>query len=226
MNSKALAIVAVIAILVFVLVYALPTRTGEPSYTTNTNTNQRELSPTTTPIDSTNTNSNANTSVQPEAQAVAAVKTYAAVRYSVGENEVIVISAISRSWSDSCLGAAKPGELCAQVITLGYLVTVNVQGSAHIYHTNDSGAVIREEVVPTPLPEPPKAGQTTFTKLHMSCKQDSDCDPGVPCIGFYGFAGPVGLQFTGCEIRCTSNTQCPAGLTCGTIADGPGQVCM
>lgn len=57
-----------------------------------------------------------------------------------------------------------------------------------------------------------------------SCS-DMDCDDGLDCIEYYGIAGPSGPAFTSCEIPCSDNDSCPAGQSCVTIADGPGQVC-
>jgi hypothetical protein len=44
-------------------------------------------------------------------------------------------------------------------------------------------------------------------------------------VSYYGIAGPRGPQFKTCEIKCDKPTKCPAGTSCGVIADGPGQVC-
>jgi hypothetical protein len=44
------------------------------------------------------------------------------------------------SWPDACLGAAHPGELCAQVVTPGYRVTLRGNGQPTEYHTTLTGA--------------------------------------------------------------------------------------
>ena len=56
---------------------------------------------------------------------------------------------------------------------------------------------------------------------------DNKCQVGLTCLSFYGIAGPSGPKLTSCEIPCGSdvNAQCPDGMKCTTIADGPGQVC-
>ncbi len=53
----------------------------------------------------------------------------------------VLVSAERVSWPDACLGAARPGELCAQVITPGYRVTVEQGGDRIEYHTSRMGAV-------------------------------------------------------------------------------------
>lgn len=47
----------------------------------------------------------------------------------------------------------------------------------------------------------------------------------LECLKYYGFAGPAGGLLTSCETPCGPADQCPEGLSCITIADGPGQVC-
>lgn len=61
--------------------------------------------------------------------------------------------------------------------------------------------------------------------LHASCKGGAQCSTGQECISYYGFAGPSGPSFATCEIRCSTDNDCPGTLQCGNFADGPGQVC-
>lgn len=45
-------------------------------------------------------------------------------------------------WPDACLGAAEPGELCAQVVTPGYRIIIERGGGQRIeYHTDLQGNV-------------------------------------------------------------------------------------
>ena len=44
-------------------------------------------------------------------------------------------------WPDACLGAARPDEVCAQVITAGYRVVIDVGGRRVEYHTDLRGNV-------------------------------------------------------------------------------------
>ena len=50
------------------------------------------------------------------------------------------LAAVERvSWPDTCLGAPRPGELCAQVVTPGYRVTVQRDSQRIEYHTSLTG---------------------------------------------------------------------------------------
>jgi len=80
-------------------------------------------------------------------------------------------------------------------------------------------------VTPTPTPGP---APTAFDPalLGANCAEGQACTAGAACKAYYGFAGASGPEFKTCEIRCDEDkTVCPAGTTCGTIADGAGTVC-
>lgn len=78
------------------------------------------------------------------------------------------------------------------------------------------------DVTPPPDPPPP-----TAPAQGQKCGEGDACAPGLTCIKYYGIAGPSGPSFSSCEIRCGGKKKgaCPAGQTCGVIADGPGEVC-
>ena len=73
-------------------------------------------------------------------------------------------------------------------------------------------------------PDPKQPGSTTGPKLHETCGPNGACGEGT-CVSYYGIAGARGPEFKTCEIKCDKKTKCPAGTSCGVIADGPGQVC-
>ncbi|MDY6902908.1 MAG: hypothetical protein SWZ49_33275 [Cyanobacteriota bacterium] len=50
-----------------------------------------------------------------------------------------------QSWSDSCLGLAEPGKLCAQVIVPGWKVTVTDGQRELIYRTDNKGKLVKLE---------------------------------------------------------------------------------
>jgi hypothetical protein len=52
---------------------------------------------------------------------------------------------------DSCLGAAKPGEVCEQVITSGLRVQLVSQGMLYVFHTDFAGYDLRQVGSPQPL---------------------------------------------------------------------------
>lgn len=59
--------------------------------------------------------------------------------------DVTVVEVQEREWPDACLGLPGPGELCAQVITSGFLVTVRAGNTLSIYRTNGDGSAVRRE---------------------------------------------------------------------------------
>jgi hypothetical protein len=55
---------------------------------------------------------------------------------------------------------------------------------------------------------------------------DNQCPAGLTPVKYCGIAGCNNGEFCSCEIPCDKDPKiCPAGTTCVTIADGPGQVC-
>lgn len=46
-------------------------------------------------------------------------------------------------WNNACLGAAKPGEICAQVITPGFRITLDTPAGIYEIHTDETGKVYR-----------------------------------------------------------------------------------
>lgn len=67
-------------------------------------------------------------------------------------------------------------------------------------------------------PPPSTAG------LHQDCTSLA-CAQGQSCLTYHGFAGQ---ELRTCEIRCPAGqADCPSGLTCATVSDGPTEdVCM
>ena len=62
-----------------------------------------------------------------------------AAQLSVEVESVTVVSSDPEQWPDACLGAAKPGTVCAQVITPGFKIVLEADGTEYEYHT-DNGA--------------------------------------------------------------------------------------
>ena len=75
--------------------------------------------------------------------AVAAARADLAGRFERDPAEIQVISVTAQEWPDACLGLANEGEVCAQVITSGYLVTLGLSGNEYTFRTNVDGAVVR-----------------------------------------------------------------------------------
>jgi hypothetical protein len=76
----------------------------------------------------------------------------------------------------------------------------------------------------SPSPATPPA-ETTAPGVGQKCGDNDLCAQGAECVSYFGIAGARGPQFKTCEIKCGPDKQCPSGLACKTIADGPGQVC-
>jgi hypothetical protein len=76
----------------------------------------------------------------------------------------------------------------------------------------------------SPSPATPPAN-TTAPGVGQKCGDNDLCAQGTECVSYLGIAGARGPQFKTCEIKCGADKQCPTGLACKTIADGPGQVC-
>jgi hypothetical protein len=46
-----------------------------------------------------------------------------------------VVSVEAVDWNDTCLGAPRDGEVCAQIVTSGYRIAIELGGSRIEYHT-------------------------------------------------------------------------------------------
>lgn len=77
--------------------------------------------------------------------AVAAAVADLARRLGVPAQDILVASVELRQWPDACLGLPEPGELCAQVLTLGFAVTLQFDDASYGYRTNADGSVLRAE---------------------------------------------------------------------------------
>jgi len=77
--------------------------------------------------------------------AVTAAQKAVANTLGLQQDKVVVGSYEVKEWPNSCMGAAKEGEMCAQVITNGYKVTMRAQtdGKYYVAHTNQDGSLIR-----------------------------------------------------------------------------------
>jgi hypothetical protein len=65
----------------------------------------------------------------------------------IADSAVKVVSTAMVEWPDSCLGVAQQGVMCAQMVTPGYLVTLEADGRQYDYHTNGDAS----EVMPGSL---------------------------------------------------------------------------
>lgn len=71
------------------------------------------------------------------------IKTALAEKTGLSPGQMTLSNVSPQTWNNACLGAAQPHEVCAEVMTPGYAVTVSTpQGKYHI-HTDQSGISVR-----------------------------------------------------------------------------------
>ena len=66
----------------------------------------------------------------------------AAQKLNVSSSQLKIIKAERRNWSDGCLGLGRLQDLCAAVVTPGWLVTVQSRQQRLVYRTGDTGNAI------------------------------------------------------------------------------------
>jgi len=76
-------------------------------------------------------------------QVIDAVESQLPTLLSMDVNSFQLVSSEAVNWPDSCLGLGGPAESCAQVITPGYRVIVDVNGTQYEIHTDTSGDIVR-----------------------------------------------------------------------------------
>jgi hypothetical protein len=81
--------------------------------------------------------------VPEDARAADAARDALARQLGVSAEAMTVKEVSAQDWPDSCLGLAKAGEMCAQVITPGYRVVLTVDGREYELRTNLAGTVVR-----------------------------------------------------------------------------------
>ena len=83
------------------------------------------------------------------------VKEDLAKRLSIATSQIKLVEATEVEWSDSSLGCPEPGMEYLQVITPGYRIVLEVNGTPYEYHSNREGYFIYcEETNPPVLPKP------------------------------------------------------------------------
>lgn len=61
----------------------------------------------------------------------------------INVNQISVSNITRRDWPDDCLGAAQPGEACAQIVTPGYEILLNAEGDTYEFRSTQDGGIIR-----------------------------------------------------------------------------------
>jgi hypothetical protein len=75
----------------------------------------------------------------------AAAKEVVMARSGVPVEEIEVVSAEEEEWPDACLGLAGEDEVCAQVVTPGWEVTLTADGEEYVVRTDQNGSAVRVE---------------------------------------------------------------------------------
>ena len=57
------------------------------------------------------------------------------------KSDITVVAQEDVTWNDSCLGCAKTGESCKQVLMPGYRVNLRIRDASYEYHTDRGGNV-------------------------------------------------------------------------------------
>lgn len=80
--------------------------------------------------------------VQADTAAEAAIQELA-LQLGVDAQDIKVVSVSSVQWSDSCLGAPKADEMCAEVITPGFSGILEIHNLQYEFHSDQSGNQLR-----------------------------------------------------------------------------------
>jgi hypothetical protein len=56
--------------------------------------------------------------------------------------EIVVLGYQTVIWPDACLGIPKPGEICAQAETPGWLIQVSLDEKVYALHSDETGGVV------------------------------------------------------------------------------------
>lgn len=86
----------------------------------------------------------------------------AAQTLQVDADAITVVSEEAVEWPDACLGAPATDEMCGQVVTPGYLITLAVGGNEYQVHTNADGSAVRMAIDESEMGAVPDSGAATF----------------------------------------------------------------
>lgn len=80
----------------------------------------------------------------PEQAALFALQT----QFDLDADQISVLSVIEGEWPDACLGVPAADEQCAQVVTPGYVVTLEAQGALYTYNMDQTLTTVRLVAAP------------------------------------------------------------------------------
>jgi hypothetical protein len=79
------------------------------------------------------------------AEVAARIKTALEEQTGLSTEQMMLSKVSPQTWNNACLGAAEPDEVCAEVMTPGYAVTVSTPQGKYRLHTDQSGSRVRLE---------------------------------------------------------------------------------
>ena len=79
---------------------------------------------------------NSNTPSPTEDERLVPLIKHAAKQLGIKQSEIVFVSMIAEEWPDACLGLPEKDEMCAMVVTPGYLVIFNSPQGRIEFHTN------------------------------------------------------------------------------------------
>jgi hypothetical protein len=109
----------------------------------------------------------------------------------VQPDALTIVSAEAVEWPDACLGVAEPGQMCAQVITPGYRIVVEVGGEQRTYHT-DRGALSIRLAPDTPAQIDKGMAELSFARLAYAGPEDMGSGDDSRCAQ---------MEITGSEVQ-------------------------
>lgn len=89
----------------------------------------------------------------PYPPAITAARQSLADLLAIQPEDITVTAYTAVDWSDACLELGSAEESCAQVVTPGYRIILQSGGKSYIYHSNQNGALLRQELAPANLPQ-------------------------------------------------------------------------
>ena len=78
----------------------------------------------------------------PESVKIAVLEA-ASERLKLPNSELKIIQAEAKTWNDGCLNLAAPDEMCTLALVPGWRVIVGNINQSLVYHTNQTGSIIR-----------------------------------------------------------------------------------
>lgn len=87
-----------------------------------------------------------------ETAVVTMTKEFMAKEMDIDSSDISILSVTTYDWPDGCLGISEEETACIQVITPGLRIELEYEGNVFSYRTNETGSIIKRELVPDPKP--------------------------------------------------------------------------